>query len=206
MNDIFATDDGGTNTAGRLATAALTRRGVLAGLAASPVLVALGTGTSVAGTRAPLAGIAAAKPTLVRGGAHQYHWPQIQPGYRIRMPQGVEVISHRVLNDTASRRMAGGGGSYSWPLVPQMGGGKVDLSIVPKPGEPSNEAYLTGFDKGWYDITDTQGHVISRVEWNARKMKFLRIWQEWGASQSYPFFSSFFTLGLEPFSSIPTSS
>lgn len=44
-----------------------------------------------------------------------------------------------------------------------------------------------------------------RVEWEVEQMPYLWFWQEYGASQFYPWYGRHYNIGLEPFSSFPTS-
>ncbi|PZG13781.1 DUF4432 family protein [Nonomuraea aridisoli] len=127
-----------------------------------------------------------------------YGRPFLRPGARIRLPEGVTVIPHETAIDPPERRVAAGG---TWPEVPAHGGGLTDLSVVPDPGSPSDIVYLTGFPDGWYEIA---GHIGIRVEWDATVLPYLWMWQELGASTGYPWWGRAYTIGLEPFSSMPT--
>ncbi|MFF4620812.1 DUF4432 family protein [Nonomuraea jabiensis] len=129
-----------------------------------------------------------------------YGLPFLRPGARIRLPEGVKVISHQSAINPAGRRVRAGG-PWEWPVVPADGGGETDLSVVQEPGSPSDIVYLTGFDEGWYEIS---GDIGMRVEWDATLLPYLWMWQELGASTDYPWWGRAYTLGLEPFSSMPT--
>ncbi|MET8676034.1 hypothetical protein ABZW18_00115 [Streptomyces sp. NPDC004647] len=76
------------------------------------------------------------------------------------------------------------------------------MSVIPKRGAPSQMAYLTGFTDGWYEIADSQGQNAVRVEWDARKLPYLSVWQEWGASTDFPFWGKFYMVELEPISAV----
>ncbi|MFI7129157.1 DUF4432 family protein [Nonomuraea sp. NPDC050153] len=129
-----------------------------------------------------------------------YGLPFLRPGARIRLPEGVKVIPHETAISPAGRRVQAGG-PWQWPVVPADGGGETDLSVVQEPGSPSDIVYLTGFDEGWYEIS---GDIGMRVEWDATLLPYLWMWQELGASTDYPWWGRAYTLGLEPFSSMPT--
>ncbi|WP_431913567.1 DUF4432 family protein [Nonomuraea jabiensis] len=129
-----------------------------------------------------------------------YGLPFLRPGARIRLPEGVKVIPHQSAINPAGRRVRAGG-PWEWPVVPADGGGETDLSVVQEPGSPSDIVYLTGFDEGWYEIS---GDIGMRVEWDATLLPYLWMWQELGASTDYPWWGRAYTLGLEPFSSMPT--
>jgi hypothetical protein len=47
--------------------------------------------------------------------------------------------------------------------------------------------------------------VRFRVEWDAATMPYLWYWQEYGASEGYPWYGRHYNIGLEPFSSYPTN-
>ena len=44
-----------------------------------------------------------------------------------------------------------------------------------------------------------------RVEWDVDQMPYLWFWQEYGASEFYPWYGRHYNIGLEPFSSFPTN-
>lgn len=127
--------------------------------------------------------------------------PFLKPGHRIWLPDGVEVLPHQ---DDVARRMTRNG-PHQWPIVPAISGGTIDLSIIPDPGTPSEMAYLAGFTEGWYELTNAERTAGVRVEWDAQVLPYLWFWQELGASADYPFWGQFYTVGLEPCSSYPTS-
>ncbi|MEU6723380.1 DUF4432 family protein [Nonomuraea wenchangensis] len=130
-----------------------------------------------------------------------YGRPFLRPGARIRLPAGVRVIPHASAIGPGGRRVRAGG-PWEWPLVPSDAGGVTDLSVVQEPGSPSDIVYLTGFgDTGWYEISENIG---MRVEWDATLLPYLWMWQELGASTGYPWWGRVYTVGLEPFSSLPT--
>lgn len=121
--------------------------------------------------------------------------PFLKPGQRIRLPDGVMVIPHEEAINPPERRVRAGG---PWPHVSGEHG-TTDLSVIPKPGGPSEIVYLTGFSEGWYEIGSF------RLEWDASLMPYLWMWQELGASAGYPWWGRAYVVGLEPFSSMPTN-
>ncbi|GGO61684.1 DUF4432 family protein [Nonomuraea cavernae] len=129
-----------------------------------------------------------------------YGRPFLRPGARIRLPAGVIVVPHESAINPAGR-LVRAGGPWTWPVVPAEGGGEIDLSVVGAPGAPSDIVYLTGFTEGWYEISADVG---LRVEWDAALLPHLWMWQEFGATTGYPWWGRAYTLGLEPFSSMPT--
>jgi hypothetical protein len=128
--------------------------------------------------------------------------PFLEPGARIRLPDGVEGIPHPTALNDGMRRVAPE--SFRWPRAAAADGGEVDLSVLPPPGAPSDIVYLTGFaERAWYEIGGDD--VRFRVEWDARVMPYLWFWQEFGATKGYPWYGRHWNVGLEPFSSYPTN-
>jgi hypothetical protein len=146
-----------------------------------------------------------AVPLAAMWGQHLVFGPPfLAPGGRIRLPDGVRVIPHPEPINPPARRVRPGG-PWRWPAVPAPDGGEVDLSVVPEWGAPSDIVYLTGFADGWYELTDPARAAGVRVEWDAATLPYLWLWTELGASRDYPWWGEARLLGLEPFSSYPTS-
>ncbi|HLH82197.1 MAG TPA: DUF4432 family protein [Trebonia sp.] len=147
----------------------------------------------------------AAVPVAAMWGQHlAYGPPLLVPGCRIKVPNGLAVTPHPdPINPP--RRLVAAGGPWEWPVVPAADGGEADLSVVPPWGAPSDIVYLSGFTEGWYELLDPAGTVGVRVEWDAAVLPYLWLWTELGASRDYPWWGQGRVLGLEPFSSYPTS-
>jgi hypothetical protein len=127
--------------------------------------------------------------------------PFLRPGARIALPEGTHVVTHPTQIHPRHRVAPG---RHEWPHVPTPTGESLDLSVIPERGQPSEIVYLTGFGEGWYEITDPDGRLGMRVEWDAAVMPYLWFWQEYGASHGYPWYGRHYNVGLEPFSSFPT--
>lgn len=128
--------------------------------------------------------------------------PFLRPGCTIRVPDGITVIPHHEDVAAGGRRVSGTD-LFPWPLDPGNG---IDLSVVPERGSPSDVVYLTGFSEdAWYEIMRAEKDIGSRVEWDASLMPNLWFWQEFGASTGYPWYGRNYNVGLEPFSSFPSS-
>ena len=147
----------------------------------------------------------AAVPVAAMWGQHlAYGPPLLAPGCRVKVPNGLVVTPHAdPINPP--RRLVAAGGPWEWPLVPAADGGKVDLSVVPPWESPSDIVYLSGFADGWYELLNPTGTVGVRVEWDATALPYLWLWTELGATRDYPWWGGGRVLGLEPFSSYPTS-
>lgn len=133
-----------------------------------------------------------------------YGHPFLRPGCRLHLPDGVTVIPHPEAINPAGRRVRGDR-TAQWPIVEGTTGEPVDLSVVPAPGEPSEMLYLTGFAAGWYEVERPDLRLRIRVEWDCERLPYLWFWQEFGASTEYPWYGRAYVIGLEPFSSYPTS-
>ncbi len=127
---------------------------------------------------------------------------------RIRLPEGIEIIPHATPIHPDGRRVAAEQ-RPTWPRAEAEVGrdGNVDLSVLPPRGTLSEIVYLTGFNEGdaWYELSHPAKGVGFRVEWDAARMPYLWYWQEFGASEGYPWYGRHYNIGLEPFSSYPTN-
>jgi hypothetical protein len=181
--------------------ATLSRRGVLGGLAALPVLYGIGSATPARADAATRAGsVPKATDDLVRGVERRYNAPLLTPGTRLVLPAGIKAVpvqdyySHPHLASAES----------AWPRMTTTDGTTVDASIVPDRGAPTRIAMLSGFTEGWYELIHTSGRA-DRVTWDASKLPYLWFYGEFGATDDAPYNNRFYTLALEPFSRIPYS-
>jgi galactose mutarotase-like enzyme len=129
--------------------------------------------------------------------------PFLEEGCRIRLPEGTTVVPHEEPIHPEGRRVKGGG-RYEWPLAEGESGGVVDLSVLPEAGTLSEMLYLTDLSEGLYEVENPRKGLSLRVEWDVRCMPYLWFWQEYGASEFYPWYGGHYNVGLEPFSSYPT--
>ena len=129
--------------------------------------------------------------------------PFLEEGCRIQLPRGTTVIPHDE-SDPEGRRVRGGK-SYAWPLAEGGSGEEVDLSVVPEKMTMSEMLYLTDLSEGRYEVKNPGNGLGLQVEWDVDLMPYLWFWQEYGASRFYPWDGRHYNIGLEPFSSYPTS-
>lgn len=123
----------------------------------------------------------------------------------IHLPENIEIITEDASQDHASGRIRRGE-KHKWPFAAGYQGEIVDLSLFPEKGTLSDIVYLTGFnEKGWYRIENSVSQVGIIVEWDAEAFPYLWYWQEYGATQGYPWYGRHQNIGLEPFSSYPTA-
>jgi len=200
--------------------ATLSRRGVLGGLAALPVLYGIGSATPAPAAAAAQPGVrgnaadvgvrrAAERadrtvPTvtgdLVRAAERRYNAPLLTAGTRLMLPAGIKAVPildyyrHPHIASTPS----------AWPDVTAADGTTVDASVVPERGSPTRVAILSGFTEGWYELIHAGGRA-DRVTWDAGKLPFLWLYGEFGGTNEAPYHNRFYTLALQPHSRNPYS-
>ncbi|MEA2528556.1 MAG: hypothetical protein QOG89_200 [Thermomicrobiales bacterium] len=132
--------------------------------------------------------------------------PFLDETCRILLPEGVEIIPHPVPIHPLGRRINPDQRPV-WPHAEGIDGESIDLSLLPPRGTLGELVYLTGFPegRGRYDVEHPGKGVRFRVEWDAATMPYLWYWQEYGASEGYPWYGRHYNIGLEPFSSYPTN-
>lgn len=130
--------------------------------------------------------------------------PFINEGSVIRLPNAVTVIPHdEAIADTGRRvdRVE----NFSWPTFSSREGRSIDFSVLPSHGTQSEMLYLHGFSEPWYQVENPKHGLAMRVSWDLTLMPYLWYWQEYGSSKAYPWYGKHYNIGLEPFSSYPTS-
>ncbi len=130
--------------------------------------------------------------------------PFLEEGCWIRLPSGATAVPHDEPNHRDGRRVRGGK-NHAWPLAEGESGEEVDLSVLPERGTISEMLYLTNLSEGRYEVENPRSDLGLRVIWDVEQMPYLWFWQEYGASGFYPWYGRHYNIGLEPFSSYPTS-
>jgi hypothetical protein len=177
----------------------LSRRGVLGGLAALPVLASVGSATpALAATAMRPGSVPAAADELVRGVERRYNAPLLTQGTRLVLPAGVKAVP--VLDYYRRPRLASA--ASAWPYMRAADGTTVDASVIPERGAPTRIAILSGFTAGWYELIHANGRA-DRVTWDARKLPYLFVYGEFGGTDEEPFRDRFYTLALQPMSRNP---
>ncbi|HYV80223.1 MAG TPA: hypothetical protein VE979_19020, partial [Streptosporangiaceae bacterium] len=118
--------------AGRAAGAGggiLSRRGVLGGLAALPVVLSgVGSATPALAATATRPGrVLAAAGDLVRGAERRYNAPLLTPGTRLLLPAGITAVP---VQDYYHHPHLAPAGS-AWPHMTAADGTTVDASVIP---------------------------------------------------------------------------
>ena len=190
----------------------LSRRRVLGGIAALPVLYGIGSAapvlaaTSTKLDNAKSSGTAAnansTTPTegLVRGIERRYNAPLLTPGTRLVLPPGIKAVA--IEDYYRAPHLAAV--TSAWPSVIAADCSTVDAAVVPERGAPTRIAMLSGFTEGWYELAHANGRA-DRVTWDVHKLPLLWFYGEFGATNEAPFRDVFYTLALQPFSRNPYS-
>ena len=182
----------------------LSRRKVLGGLAALPVIPVLYRVGSAAPAPAsavtPPGSVLKAIDELVRGVERRYNAPLLTPGTRLVPPADIKALPIQDYYRHPQIVSA----ENTWPHMTAADGTTVDASIVPERGAPTRIAMPSGFTEGWYELVHASGRA-DRVTWDAHKLPFLWFYGEFGATNDAPYHNWFYTLALQPFSRNPYS-
>ena len=122
--------------------------------------------------------------------------PFLQPGATLVIEEGALVIPHHSAIGAGSK-------TSRWPLLETTEGATIDLSLLPHAAS-SEMAYIAEFSSPSYEIRQPDGGIGVRVAWDGKVFPFLRLWQEFGEAQNYPWWGQGYAVGLEPFSSYGT--
>ena len=179
----------------------LSRRAVLAGIAAVPVTYGIGSATPALAATATQPGNAPSPiDDLVRGVERRYRPPLLIPGTRLVLPAGIKAVP---IHDSYHRpRLASA--TSAWPRMRAADGTTIDASIVPGRGAATRIAMLSGFAEGWYELRYASGRA-DRVTWDARTLPFLWFYGEFGGTDDAPYRDRIYTVALQPFSRNPYS-
>jgi hypothetical protein len=178
----------------------LSRRGILGGLAALPVvLYGVGSADPALTTTAtrPGSGLTATGD-LVRGAERRYNAPLLTPGTRLVLPADVKAVPIQDYYHHPHLAPA----ESAWPSMTATDGTPVDASVIPERGAPTRVAILSGFTEGWYELIHANGRA-DRVMWNAGQLPVLFVHGEFGATKEHPYRDRFYTLALQPLSRNP---
>jgi len=136
----------------------------------------------------------------VRGEERRYNAPLLTPGSRLVLPAGVKAVP---VQDNYHRPHLASTTS-AWPYLTAADGTRVDASVIPERGAPTRVAILSGFAEGWYELIHASGRA-DRVTWDVRKLPFLWLYGEFGATNEAPYHDRFYTLALQALSRNPYS-
>jgi hypothetical protein len=131
--------------------------------------------------------------------------PFLQPGCQIKLPEEVVIITETPDSPVLQPGRVKRGFPYVWPIGKDEQGQTVDFSVLPGKSTTADIIYLTGFgDEAWYQIENHELQLGMKVSWDSKEMPYLWYWQEFGTTESYPWYGRHYNIGLEPFTSYPT--
>jgi hypothetical protein len=91
------------------------------------------------------------------------------------------------------------GSRHRWPVAATEDGADLDLSVVPDPAAArSHLAYLTGFDEGWFAITNERLGLGAGLRWPVEVFPHAWFWQEVHATPGYPWWRQVYVCAVEP--------
>ena len=102
---------------------------------------------------------------------------------------------HRVVEISASRLSEFRG---------EVAGPEEDLRRLPEPSPAHvDELFLSDLPEGWYAMTNPHLGVGFALRWETEVFPYLWLWRTLGPAPGYPWYGRTYSLGLEPFSSVP---
>lgn len=130
--------------------------------------------------------------------------PFLQPGCLLAIAGG-QVNTVRLQEG----RFTPTGVPTPWPRyqpdsTPDRASPAEDLSYLPEPDPVHvDELYLSDLPDSWYAVTNPHVGVGFALRWETRVFPYLWLWRTLGPAGGYPWYGRTYTLGLEPFSSVP---
>jgi hypothetical protein len=94
--------------------------------------------------------------------------------------------------------------TFDWPMAPLRDGGARDISAIPGANAGTADwVRMSGFEEGWYGITNGRREVGFGLRWDATLFKHLWFWHVWGGMPGYPWYGLNYCCALEPWTSWP---
>jgi len=91
-----------------------------------------------------------------------------------------------------------------WPFIIGKADEIIDLRKIPPPEIKCNDrVFIYDFSEGWYAITNRVKKVGFAMRWEKQIFPYLLYWQSFAGWAGYPFYSTAYTMALEPRSSFP---
>lgn len=130
-----------------------------------------------------------------------FGWPLVDVGTRLCLPRCSAAVS---ATPPAGTRLAPNQ-RRPWPLLQDVGGGAVDLSVVPAAYPGFHDfVRLDDFDDGWFAIVNPARRVGFALRWDMTLFPTLGLWQIWGGAPDYPWYGLPYLLALEPACDLPS--
>ena len=115
---------------------------------------------------------------------------RIEPGDEILLPGGAVAP----VDAGFSRMLAGPG---TWPRGPRLGGGTIDLSVVPERGELKEFVYVSDMPDGWCGLRRSRTGQSIIFKYPRDVLPYCWIFMTYGGWRDY------YTVVLEPCTNIP---
>ena len=122
----------------------------------------------------------------------------------VEIDSSTRVIPHAEAISSTGRRV-GSSEEFNWPTAVGENGELINFSRIPKKNTKSEILYLHDFKEPRYVVRSPTIGLAAKVSWDRKNFPYLWFWQEFGGANEYPWFGKHFNIGLEPFSSYPTS-
>ena len=128
-------------------------------------------------------------------------WPFVDESCRVDLPPCRIHSLPEFVPDTSRLKPDQGG---EWPFAEGRDGRRVDLSQVPGPEVAASDmVFLEGATDGWFAVTNLARRVGFAMRYPADVFKVLWYWQVYRGGRDYPWWSSTYTLALEPCATLP---
>jgi hypothetical protein len=149
------------------------------------------------------------RETAVNEGGHELHvmWghhpvlgpPFLEPGCVISLAGGrVHPMAE------VEGRFRPSGTITDWPIYRPSAGVDENLSVLPFP-DPRHvsELFVDNLPAGWCAVTNSRLGVGVMLRWDTDVCPYLWLWRTLGPAEGHPWYGQSYTLGIEPFSSVP---
>lgn len=126
--------------------------------------------------------------------------PLVESGTLICLPAGT----------SASVAAGPDGASFSpvddtpWPMLPALGGGALDASLVPPAEPPSHDFVTLKPSEGWFALVNAARGVGFALMWDLALLPVLGLWRLNGGAGGYPWWGTRRMLALEPACDLPS--
>ncbi len=143
-----------------------------------------------------------AQPMNTSWGQHPcFGWPFIDDSCRIYLPQCQALTLPEKMDENTRFKP---GQNTPWPLLQGLDGQMIDASLVCGANAACQDhIYLTGYDEGWYAITNHNLGLGFGMQFDPRLYRFLTCWQVYRGALDYPWWGGTYNIALEPQTSYP---
>jgi galactose mutarotase-like enzyme len=142
------------------------------------------------------------QPLDVSWGQHPvYGWPFVDDSSRLYLPSCRAMTFEEKLAPTTRFKP---GQDCEWPFVETLDGQIIDASQIPGPETHSHDhIYLTGYQEGWYALTNENLAIGLGLKFDPDLYKYLTFWQVYRGAYDYPWWGMTYNIAIEPQTSYP---